>query len=103
MGYQSHLGFRAGICTPFYFYDLTNEIVTDLKIFPFCIMDSIMFDYMKISPAKAFQHIKNIVNEVKNVNGTLISIWHDRTFSNTGLYKGWKEIFIETVKFAYKK
>ncbi len=103
MGYQSHLGFRAGICTPFYFYDLANEAVTGLKIFPFCIMDSAMYDYMNISPDEAFQHIKNIIGEVKNVNGTLISIWHDRTFSNTGKYKGWKELFIELVKITNKK
>lgn len=103
MGYQSHPGFRAGICTPFFFYDLTKESVTGLKIFPFSIMDSAMYDYLKISPDKAFQHIKPIVDEVKNVNGTMISIWHDRTFSNIGIYKGWKELFIEMVKIAHKK
>ncbi|HOY30409.1 MAG TPA: polysaccharide deacetylase family protein [Bacteroidales bacterium] len=100
MGYPSHLGFRAGICTPFYFYDLSQETVTDLKIFPFCIMDSAMFDYMKIPSGNALQHIKKLVDEVKNVNGTLITIWHDRTFSNAGHYKGWKNVFEETVKMA---
>jgi len=103
MGYQSHLGFRAGICTPYFFFDLKTDTISDLKIFPFCIMDSIMFDYMKIGPDKAWQHIQSLVREVKQVNGTLITVWHDRTFSNAGKYKGWRELFTDTVKIAYKK
>lgn len=103
MGYQSHPGFRAGICTPYFFYDLETEAATSLKIFPFCIMDSMLYDYMKLSPAEAWQHIQNLVGEVKKINGTLITIWHDRTFCNTGKYKGWKELFAETVKLAYKQ
>ena len=39
MGYASHFGFRAGTCTPFYFYDLDFEIQTPLKVFPFAAMD----------------------------------------------------------------
>ncbi|HNX07673.1 MAG TPA: polysaccharide deacetylase family protein [Bacteroidales bacterium] len=103
MGYQSHPGFRAAICTPYFFFDLKTETVTNLKIFPFCIMDSTLYDYMKLSPADAWPHIKSLVEEVKNVNGTLITIWHDRTFCNTGLYKGWKALFAEMVKIASTK
>ena len=31
MGYAAHLGFRASICTPFYFYDLEIESATKLE------------------------------------------------------------------------
>lgn len=103
MGYASHLGFRAGICSPFYFYDLKSETPTSLKIYPFCIMDSVMFDYMKIKAEQALPYISKIIDEVKNVNGTLITIWHDRTFSDTGIFKGWKNVFAETVKMACNK
>ena len=40
MGYASNVGFRASTCTPFYFYDLYNEKATDLKIYPFYVMDA---------------------------------------------------------------
>jgi len=33
MGYPEVCGFRAGICTPFKFYDLLNETETDLTFF----------------------------------------------------------------------
>jgi len=39
MGYASNVGFRAGTCTPFYFYDLDFEIQTPLKIFSFALIN----------------------------------------------------------------
>ena len=39
MGYASHLGFRAGICSPFRFYNLLEEKETDLVVYPFQVMD----------------------------------------------------------------
>ncbi|MEM1001352.1 MAG: polysaccharide deacetylase family protein, partial [Bacteroidota bacterium] len=35
MGYVNELGFRAGSCTPFQFYDLDYEIQTPLKVVPY--------------------------------------------------------------------
>ena len=37
MGYPDSIGFRAGTCTPFLFYDLDYEIQTPLLIHPFSI------------------------------------------------------------------
>ena len=34
MGYPNHLGFRASTATPFFFYDLANEVQLPLKVFP---------------------------------------------------------------------
>ena len=35
LGYAGQTGFRAGICTPFYFYDLELEETTNLLLVPF--------------------------------------------------------------------
>ena len=85
-------GFRAGSCKPFYFYDLQNEKVTSLKIFPVTFMDGTFIQYMKSTPEEALQNIYFLIQQIKNVNGTFISIWHNHTISKTKLYKNWSEV-----------
>ena len=70
MGYASNIGFRAGTCTPFYFYDLDFEIQTPLKVFPFALMDTTLNDYMKLTPRQSLGRIRDLKNEVKAVNGS---------------------------------
>lgn len=99
MGYASHTGFRAGTCTPFNFYDLTLESETRLKIFPLTIMDGTLRDYMKLKPADALAKAKKLVDTVKAVNGTLISLWHNDALSNTDDWVGWREVYLEMIKY----
>ncbi len=91
MGFPSMPGFRAGTCKPFYFYNLKNEKATDLKIFPVTFMEG-SFIKSKTDPVLASQQIFNLIKEVRNVNGTFISIWHNHTVSETTEYGDWKNI-----------
>jgi len=50
MGFSGEVGFRASICTPFYFYDIEQETVTKLLIHPFAVMDATLKYYMKVKP-----------------------------------------------------
>ena len=54
MGFADQIGFRAGTCTPYYFYDLENETKTDLLIVPFQVMDGTLLHYLKLSPDECF-------------------------------------------------
>ena len=87
MGFTGAPGFRAGICSPFYFYDLENETATDLKLFPVTFMEGTFMEYMKISPREALENITRLIGRIQKVNGTFISIWHNNTVSNDGIYK----------------
>ena len=101
MGYASEIGFRAGICSSFLFYDLDNEQSTSLRIHPFVVMDATLRFYMKIQPAEVFSYISPLVREVKAVNGTFISIWHNETISNKKPWEGWQDVYEEVVKIAH--
>lgn len=85
-------GFRAGTCKPFYFYDLKNEKPTNLKIFPVTFMEGTYIDYTKKQPSEALQNIYDLIEQVKKVNGTFISIWHNSTVSETHVYRQWKSV-----------
>lgn len=77
MGFPVASGFRAGTCKPFYFYDLKNEKMTELKIFPVTCMDATFVYYSKKSPEKALVEILGLMKEIKKVGGIFIPIFHN--------------------------
>ncbi len=93
MGYAKYVGFRASTCTPFYFYDLDFEIQTPLKLFPFAFMDVTLKDYMHLSNEESLAKILALKNEVKKVNGTFISLFHNETLSENDKWRGWNSIY----------
>lgn len=100
MGFAHEIGFRAGTCTPFFFYDLDLEVETKLRVFPFAVMDATLKYYMKIPPEKAMEHIRPLIQAVKDVNGTFISLWHNESLSNNKIWAGWKDVYEEVLKAA---
>lgn len=93
MGYASHYGFRAGTCSPFYFYDLDFEIQTPLKVHPFAAMDGTLKDYLGFTPKRAYNTIMHLANEVRKVEGTLITVFHNESISGSGRWRGWSRLY----------
>ncbi len=98
MGYASHVGFRASTCTPFYFYDLDFEIQTPLKIFPFALMDTSLNDYMKLTPKQSLGRIRDLYKEVKKVDGTFITLFHNESISGYMRWRGWQRVYQTMLK-----
>ena len=100
MGFAGHAGFRASTCTPFYFYDLDFEIQTPLKLIPFALMDTTLNDYMELTPNQALEKIKELKQEVMNVNGTFVTLFHNENLSDYLRWKGWKRLYESMLKIA---
>lgn len=100
MGYALQVGFRASICTPFYFYDLDLEKPTNLRIHPFAVMDATLKYYMKVSPGDAMSYIKPLIDETKAVKGDFVSLWHNESLGDNKLWNGWKRVYEEMVDYA---
>jgi hypothetical protein len=100
MGYATQVGFRASICTPFNFYDLDTETETKLKIHPFAMMEGTLKYRMKIYPKDAMAKIKQLIDEVKAVDGVFISLWHNDTVNNRKIWRGWKTVYEDMVIYA---
>jgi uncharacterized protein DUF7033 len=100
MGYSGQAGFRASICSPYKFYDLDNESPTDLTIHPFAVMEATYKYYLEKKPEEALKDILELMNSVKNVNGTFISVWHNESLSNNGIWNGWRMVYEEMLKEA---
>lgn len=100
MGFAALPGFRAGICTPYMFYDIDLETPVPIVVTPFAVMDGTLCDYMKLSPDEAIETIQQLIAEVRAVGGTFSSLWHNESLSDTGRWTGWKRVYEELVKCA---
>ena len=100
MGYASNYGFRAGTCTPFYFYDLDLEVDTNLKVHPFAIMEGTLKYYMGIGPENAMVHYRRLIDEVKMVDGNFISLWHNDSLNDYKQWQGWKAVFEGMIEYG---
>jgi len=93
MGYGSINGFRASVASPYYWYDLEKEEATCLLLHPFCYMEANSFYEQKQSPQEALEEMRHYYQEVKKVNGTLITIWHNTFLGTDEKFKGWRKVY----------
>ena len=91
MGFYDTLGFRAGTCTPFQFYDLDYEVQTPLQINPYHLLDYALLKYK--SQLDKTEHLQKLINEIKVVNGTFVPIFHNYSLSNRSTWEGYKPLF----------
>ena len=98
MGYAELPGFRAGICTPFLFYNLLTEEETSLTIHPITYMEGSFIEDMKLDTQQSIEEIKRLIATVKEVNGAFLCIWHNHTLSDYSIYKGWRKPYEETLR-----
>ncbi|MBU2939358.1 polysaccharide deacetylase family protein [Lacinutrix sp. C3R15] len=91
MGFVNHIGFRAGTCTPFFFYDLDYEVQTPLKIYSYHLLDYALFKTNSLLDKKKV--LNQVIHEIKKVNGCFIPVFHNYTFSDVERWHGFKELF----------
>ena len=101
MAYAESTGFRAGTSFPFYFYDLKNEKTVLINIFPAVCMEVTYRDFFKISAEDFLQECKCLADEVRKVNGTFISIWHNNTLGEDDKGQSWAVAHEKLMKYLY--
>lgn len=99
MGYSDTVGFRAGTCTPFVFYDLFVDQPLNLKVYPFQVMDS-TFVNNKLLPEEAKAVIFSMIDKVKQVDGTFISVWHVDYLSGFEQSSGWLKAMDDVLSYS---
>ena len=100
MGYASEIGFRASICSSFIFYDLDLDTETKLLLTPFMLMDNTLKDYMQLSPEEAVKRSTQLINEVRLVNGTFVTLWHNHSVNDRDEWKGWRNVYESIIEAA---
>lgn len=100
MGYAEAVGFRAGISAPYPFYDLERDLETPLTVHPFCVMDTTLQKYMKLSHEEAVEQYRDLIGEVRRVGGTFCCIIHNQNLCELFGWQGWRGVYEQMLNMA---
>lgn len=98
MGYSDEPGFRAGISRSFRFYNVEDDLGSNLSISPFQFMDMMCFGKSGNDPESAKVIITELIQEIRKAGGTFTSIWHNTTLLESEEGKKWRDLFEYTLK-----
>ena len=96
LGYTDQLGFRAGICVAYPFFNIVRNEQRPLLLVPFQVMDGVLKDYLMLSPEESMEKINTIKNSIREVNGIFVSIFHNSSLTEVGEWKQWRRVYEET-------
>jgi len=100
MGYSELPGFRASICSAYPFFDLDKNETLPITIYPFCVMDVALNRFLKLGVAESIKRIEKLMAEVKKVNGSFISVFHNESLSDFDNWRGWREVYEKMLSLA---
>lgn len=93
MGYAQEVGFRAGLCTPFTFFDVLQDKTLSVTVHPFAYMDGTLNEYLKLSIPEAIEVLDFLKTNVKAVAGDFIGVWHNSSIHDKDEWKGWRAVY----------
>ena len=98
MGYTHDLGFRAGTCTPFYFYDLYLELQQPIMVYPFAVQDYALLKEKSV--ADALRKMQAMYDQVHQLGGWMGVIFSMELLGSPQKYD-WKKLYVAQLKAFY--
>ncbi|MAO16964.1 polysaccharide deacetylase family protein [Muricauda ruestringensis] len=98
MGYTHEIGFRAGTCTPFYFYDINTEVRQPIKIHPFAMHDYALVKYK--SKEEVYEKMDRVYRLVKQVKGDFILVFSNELLGGKQ-HLDWMDLYQSLLKRYY--
>ena len=95
MGYSHEIGFRAGTCTSFPFYDIPLEIQQPIKVHPYAVHDYALSTLKR--QGEVSLRLNLVYDEVKNVNGSFRTIFSNELLGSSERLE-WKTIYKTVLK-----
>jgi hypothetical protein len=86
IGFNNHLGFRAGTTRPYRPFDLINRRVSTVWEYPLILMDKGLFSLPFRSDSEKIEHALRIIDKVAAHGGCLVMDWHNAYFFSDYLF-----------------
>lgn len=103
MGFAGEIGFRAGVCSTYPFFNVLKNEERELLITPFQLMDGTLKDYLNLSPEEAIEKIRKMIDQVKNVNGSFVAVWHNSSLGECTGWENWSVVYESLMELATDK
>lgn len=100
MGFADITGFRAGISSPYPFYDLERDQETELLLHPFCVMDTTLNLHLGLSPDEAVERYRQLIGRLRQVDGTFCCIVHNQNLAERYGWEGWRNVYEQMLNLA---
>ena len=100
IGYASSIGFKSGMCRPFPAFDLKSNVELPLTIHPVIVMDSTLRSYLNYDEGEAIEIVRKLNTEVREVGGTMITLFHNTSVSDYAEWEGWRRVYEEIVEIC---
>ncbi len=102
MGYSTANGFRASYALPFYWYDLSKEQITKLKLFPFVCMDSTSIFQLQLSPKETLREYHYYLQAIHQVQGYFAIVMHPHLCVTTPFFEGYRQAYAKLLQKVAK-
>lgn len=93
MGYSTANGFRASYAMPFYWYDIANEQITGLQVFPFACMDTTCIFQLQLSAVETAQEYQYYLKTIQAVDGYYATVAHPHYLIKSPLFEGYRQAY----------
>lgn len=101
LGYSDMVGFRNGMCHPFWPYNLRNNMEVGILEIPMVIMDVTLFNSTR-SYSEAWQMAKALIDTVVSCHGVLTLNWHSNSFGCP--FRGsWSRLYEKILQYCDSK
>ena len=97
-GYADCVGFRNGMCHPFKPFSLKANKNIDILEIPLTIMDSTLFEYMRLDLEDAWDITKWLIQTVEKYQGVITILWHNTSMTDVML-----AFYEEILKYCQKR
>lgn len=97
-GYADCVGFRNGMCHPFKPFDRTTNEHIDILEVPLTIMDSTLYEYMRLDLESAWEITKQLIQTVEKFEGVLTILWHNTRMTDLML-----EFYEKVLKYCQER
>ena len=79
------------------FIDILQNKTFNITIHPFAYMDGTLNEYLGLSIEDAKEKVASLKQQVKEVGGVFMGIWHNETVTDKGIWKGWRAVYEDAI------
>ena len=93
--FADSVGFRNGMCYPFYPYDVRNQRFLPIIELPLIVMDATFFYYMRLDIGMIRKIMKDLLQKVSAIGGVFTLLWH-----NNNLHGAYEKLYNELLEMV---